>query len=150
MTIALSTNNKLGFIDGLISRPNDTDLNLLYSWIHNKDILISWILNSLSKEISTIILFSDSTFEIWIDLRDRFSNVMVLGFKLGRDLLNHFRNQQSVSVYFSKLKALLEELSNFRPICTCGKFSCDGDKDLISYFQMEYVMSFLMGLSDLA
>ena len=62
MTIALSVKNKLGFIDGSIPRPDSTDL--LGSWIRNNNIVISWILNSVSKEISASILFSDSAREI--------------------------------------------------------------------------------------
>ena len=67
-TIAISVKNKLVFVDGLISRPNGTDPALLSSWIRNNNIVISWILNSVSKEISTSILFIDSASEIWIDL----------------------------------------------------------------------------------
>ena len=33
-------------------------------------------------------------------------------------------------------------------MCSCGKCSCGGVKELTSYFQMEYVLSFLMGLND--
>ena len=69
-------------------------------------------------------------------------------FQLRRDLLNHVQHQQSVSVYFTKLKALWEELSNFRPVCSCGKCTYGGVQNLHSYFQIEYVMSFLMGLND--
>lgn len=70
-------------------------------------------------------------------------------FQLLRELLNRTKNQQYVSVYFTKLEALWEELSNFRPIGSCGKCSCEGLKNLNSYFHMEYIMSFLMGLNDL-
>ena len=149
MLIALSVKNKTGFVDGSILRPDGTDLGLLNAWIRNNNIVISWILNSVSKDISASILFSDSAFDIWLDLRDRFqqSNGPRI-FQLRRELINHTQNQQSVSVYFTKLKALWEELNNFRPVCSCGKCSCEGVKNLNSYFQMEYVMSFLMGLND--
>ena len=53
-----------------------------------------------------------------------------------------------MTVYFTKLKALYEELNNFKPSCSCGKCTCGGLKDLNAYFQMEYVMTFLMGLND--
>ena len=72
MTIALSVKNKLGFIDGSIKKPKGIDLNLLNSWIRNNNIGISWILNSVSKEISASIIFAESTVEIWLDLKDRF------------------------------------------------------------------------------
>ena len=63
MIIALSVKNKLGFIDGSISRPDGTESNLLSSWTRNNSIVISWILNSVSS-----ILFSDTALEIWNDL----------------------------------------------------------------------------------
>ena len=64
MVITLSVKNKIGFIDGSIPHPDGTDVTLLSSWIRNNNIVISWILNSVSKEISTSILFSDSAFEM--------------------------------------------------------------------------------------
>ena len=51
-------------------------------------------------------------------------------------------------MYFTKLKTLWEELSNYRPGCSCGKCTCGGGKELNAYHQMEYIMSFLMGLND--
>ena len=57
MLIALSIKNKLGFINGSIEKPEANDLNLLNSWIRNNNLVISWILNSVSKEISASIIF---------------------------------------------------------------------------------------------
>lgn len=70
MTIALSVQNKLGFIDGSIEKPDDIDLNLLNSWIWNNNLVISWMLNSVSKEIS--IIYSKLASKIWLDLQDIF------------------------------------------------------------------------------
>ena len=107
MVIALSVKNKIRFIDGSISRPDDTDLTLLSLWIRNNNIVISWILNSVSKEISGSILFSDFAFEMWNDLRDSFQQSEDPRiFQLQRYLLNHVQHQQSMNVYFNKLKAL--------------------------------------------
>ena len=64
-----------------------------------------------------------------------------------RDLINLTQDQLSASVYFTKLKVLGEELSNYIPICTCGKCTCGGVKALNTHYQMEYIMSFLMGLN---
>lgn len=51
-------------------------------------------------------------------------------------------------MYFTKLKSLWDELNNFHPSCTCGKCTCDGVKNLETFHQTEYVMTFLLGLND--
>ena len=141
--------NKLGFIDGSITKLIDTDVGLLHSWTRNNNMVISWILNSISKEISASIIFSETASEIWLDLKDRFqqSNGPRI-FQLKRNLINLHQDQDSASVYFTKMKALWEELSNFRPHCSCGKCMCVGVKELNNFYQNEYIMTFLMGLND--
>ena len=57
--------------------------------------------------------------------------------------MNLVQDQNFVSVYFTKLKTIWEELNNYRLVCTCG-----GVKNLNSHYQMKYIMSFLMGLND--
>lgn len=57
MKIVLSVENKLGFIDGSIPKPLESDHNLKNAWIRNNNIVISWLLNSVSKDISASILF---------------------------------------------------------------------------------------------
>ncbi|KAA8543184.1 hypothetical protein F0562_021321 [Nyssa sinensis] len=149
MLIALSVKNKLGFVDGSILEPQGTGNNLLNSWIRNNNIVISWILNSVSKEISASIIFAASAREIWLDLRDRFQQRnRPRIFQLKRELMNLHQEQSSVSIYFTKLKTIWEELSNYRLNCSCGKCSCGGVKNLNDHHQMEYIMSFLMGLDD--
>lgn len=72
MTIALSVKNKLGFVDGTITKPKGINADLLNSWIRNNNIVISWILNCISKDISTSVIYATSAHEIWNDLKDRF------------------------------------------------------------------------------
>lgn len=72
MSIALSAKNKLGFVNGKIAKPSDSNPENLSVWTRTNDMVISWILNSVSKEISASLIFVDTTAEIWNDLRDRF------------------------------------------------------------------------------
>ncbi|XP_075499485.1 uncharacterized protein LOC142537893 [Primulina tabacum] len=149
MKITLSVKNKLGFVDGSIAKPSDNELVLLNYWTRNNNIVISWILNSVSKEISASILFADSAAGIWQDLKERFqqSNGPRV-FQLRRELVSLRQEQDSVSLYFTKLKALWEELTNFRPMCHCGQCNYQGVKKIEAYFQTDYTMAFLMGLND--
>ena len=64
MTIALSVKNKLGFIDGSIPKSPGIDISLLNSWIRNNNVVISWILNSVPKEICASVIFSETATEI--------------------------------------------------------------------------------------
>ncbi|KAK0596652.1 hypothetical protein LWI29_017766 [Acer saccharum] len=41
MLIGLSVKNKLGFVDGSITKPEGTNLDLLNSWTRNNNIVIS-------------------------------------------------------------------------------------------------------------
>ncbi|XP_073271547.1 uncharacterized protein [Primulina huaijiensis] len=146
MIIALSVKNKLGFVDGSIPKPDDPAL--LNSWKRNNGIVTSWILNSVSKEISASIIFTDSALDIWQDLKERFqqSNGPRI-FQLRRELINHRQGQMTVSTYFTKLKTIWEELNNFRPQFICGS-CCEGVKKLESHHQMDYVLTFLMGFNE--
>lgn len=57
MLIALSVKNKVGFIDGWLPKPNSSDVVMYNSWMRNNNLVISWILNTVSKEISASIMF---------------------------------------------------------------------------------------------
>lgn len=45
--------------------------------------------------------------------------------------MNHIQGQSSVSVYFAKLKTILEELGNYKQVYSRGKYSCDSIKKLV-------------------
>lgn len=95
MLITLSVKNKLGFIDGFISRPQGSE-DLLNHWIHNNNIVISWILKSASKEISGIIIYSESAHDIWINLKKSYQQRnRPLIFQLRRELMNHTQGKRT-------------------------------------------------------
>lgn len=149
MLIALSVKNKVGFVDGSLPEPPLIEDINRDSWMRNNNLVISWILNSVSKDISTSIMFADSANEIWNDLKDRYeqSNGPRI-FQIRREITNLNQNQDVVGVYFTKLKSLTEELENFRPRCSCGKCDCCGVKEIEKYFQSEQIINFLMGLNE--
>ncbi|KAL5550091.1 hypothetical protein UlMin_000267 [Ulmus minor] len=72
MTMALIAKNKMCFVDGSISKPtiDEPSHNL---WLQCNNMVMSWILNSLSKEIAESVMYIDNAVEMWLDLRDRFS-----------------------------------------------------------------------------
>ncbi|XP_009631446.1 uncharacterized protein [Nicotiana tomentosiformis] len=69
--IALSAKNKLEFIDGTMVVPK-ADSGIQQAWARCNDMVLSWLLNSLSKEIAESVLYSQSANDLWSDLKDRF------------------------------------------------------------------------------
>ena len=55
MIMALTAKNKIGFVDGSISKPDPTD-PLFLSWTRCNNMVLSWLLNSVSKEIAGSII----------------------------------------------------------------------------------------------
>lgn len=148
MKIALDVKNKLGFVDGTLPKPPPEEVKPHRQWIRNNKIVLSWILNCVSKEISSSLLFADTAMEVWKDLEERFSQSNAPRiFELRREFVHCLQDQKSVGLYYTKLKSIWEELSNFRPCCKC-ECKCGGAKELASFLHSEYVMQFLMGLNE--
>lgn len=149
IVIALTVKNKIGFIDGSLPTPPATDPIQLNAWIRNSTMVFSWILNSVSKEIQSSVLYFSSAKEIWDELKTRFqqSNGPRL-FQIRRNLATLSQNDQTVVDYYTRMKSLWDELSTFRPGCSCGNCHCVGTQNLSTYFENECVMNFLMGLNE--
>lgn len=65
---ALSEKNKTGFIDGTIVKPDPS--NSKYdAWIRCNDMVLSWLLNSLSKDLagSVTVIYIDTARDMWLD-----------------------------------------------------------------------------------
>ncbi|XP_070015754.1 uncharacterized protein [Nicotiana sylvestris] len=69
--IALSAKNKVGFIDGTCLAPSSEtpDFKL---WNRCNDMVISWLLNSLSREIGESVIYSKTAKHLCDDLKEKF------------------------------------------------------------------------------
>ncbi|KAH0765474.1 hypothetical protein KY285_001345 [Solanum tuberosum] len=68
---ALSVKNKLGFIDGSCVKPS-TNSPQIRQWQRCDDMVASWILNSLTKDISDSVKYLTDSVELWKELEDRY------------------------------------------------------------------------------
>lgn len=59
MYMALSAKNKLQFINGTLPKPSPSDVDFS-SWTRCYDMVLSWIINSISKEIAASVISVDS------------------------------------------------------------------------------------------
>ena len=71
MTIALSFQQKLPFIDGTCTKP-DGNLPLLPYLQRYNDMVLSWLLNFFHKNIRDSVLFCDTTSAMWKELEKRY------------------------------------------------------------------------------
>jgi hypothetical protein len=77
MIMALTAKNKKGFINGSLPKPSDVFESdpLGFAWCRCNSMVLSWLINSVSKEIAASIIYKDSAPEMWMDLHDRFSHL---------------------------------------------------------------------------
>nr|XP_009608393.1 uncharacterized protein LOC104102399 [Nicotiana tomentosiformis] len=148
--IALSAKNKLGFIDGSLISPK-TDSAIQQAWERCNNIVLSWLLNSLSKEIAESVLFSQSANDLWSDLEDRFGQAnRAKLFQLQKELSSVVHGNSSVSTYFTKMKSLWDELDalNTFSVCVC-ECECWAKVKSLKAHQDERLLQFLIGLNDI-
>lgn len=147
MKRVLRIKNKLGFIDGSICEPEDPNDPLMEHWLRCNDIVITWMQNAMAIDTKYSTAYAETTHQLRIELEQGFAQQKVPRiFEIKQAITMLLQNQDLVKIYFSKLKALLDELMNYEAIPDCN---CGGLKVVVQNQQRDWVMKFLMGLNDL-
>ncbi|KAL3373520.1 hypothetical protein AABB24_005477, partial [Solanum stoloniferum] len=123
MQLSLLGKNKVGFIDGSVMRDHFSG-NLARLWDRCNAIVVSWILCNVSKELHSGVLFCSDSQLIWVDLKERFNTVNNSRiFQLHKEIFTLVQGVSAVSVYYSRLKDLLDEYDSIMPppLCNCPK-----------------------------
>ncbi|XP_028798428.1 uncharacterized protein LOC114753890 [Neltuma alba] len=145
MRIALRGKHKLGFVDGSCTKEMQED-NLKDQWERCNAVVLSWILNSISKELANGAVFFQDARLVWLDLQERFDKATGSRiFFLHREISSLRQNSLSVSSYFTRLKELWEEQSSLVPIPSC---KCETSKIYGEVIQQQKLLQFLMGLTE--
>ena len=145
MCLILSAKNKLGFIDGTIKAQSTTDIKYLLCKRCN-DLVISWILHSIQFDIARSVIFSDTAAAAWSDLHDRFSQGNDTRiYQIRQEIAECRQGSLSISVYYTKLKGLWDELASYQEPIMC---SCDMLNKIVVIEEKENVIQFLMGLNE--
>ncbi|XP_014522577.1 uncharacterized protein LOC106779060, partial [Vigna radiata var. radiata] len=124
MLTALSAKNKSEFVDQTLSKPSTTD-DLYPAWKRCNNMVVSWLVHSISPSIRQSILWMNQADDIWKDLKSRYSQ---------GDLLR-----------------IAESINKTRPdlSCTCiPACSCKALTESIERKQQDQIMQFLGGLND--
>lgn len=138
--MALTTKNKIDFINGTIAQPPKFDDPLFVAWTRRNNMILSWILNSISKEIYSNIIYTTSAYEMWADLKEQLSkwNSPRI-FHLQSAISSSSQDRLFISVFYTRLKALWDELHNY---CLFLNFTCGTLSTLILYQQKSCAFNF--------
>ncbi|XP_019236265.1 PREDICTED: uncharacterized protein LOC109216556 [Nicotiana attenuata] len=149
MLIALSAKNTVGLIDGIFLQPKISSDDFK-SWTRCNDMVISWLLNSLSKAIAESVLYTKTAKEILDELEERFgqSSGPQL-YHLQKEISESTQGNLDIAGYYTKLKKLWDELDSLDVCqhCTCD-CSCGGKLKNYKSQQDSRLIQFLMGLND--
>ncbi|XP_019246571.1 PREDICTED: uncharacterized protein LOC109226234 [Nicotiana attenuata] len=119
---ALSVKNKLGFINGDCKRL-DPDSSSYRLWERCDDMVTSWILNSLAKEIADSVEYVTDAIELWKELEDRYdqTNGTKL-YQIQKEINDLSQGALDITGYYTKMKKLWEELTTLitKSHCTCN------------------------------
>ena len=72
MIVSLTAKNKIGFLNGTIAIPDASSIEYI-SWMKWNMTIFSLIINSISREIASSLMYTNSVREVWLNLQDRFS-----------------------------------------------------------------------------
>lgn len=73
MRNAFKANNKIGFFDGTIKPPTETESDKKAQWVQVNSMLGSWIHNTLDASIRSYVHITNNVKDMWDDIRLHFS-----------------------------------------------------------------------------
>ncbi|XP_010507572.1 PREDICTED: uncharacterized protein LOC104784213 [Camelina sativa] len=146
MRIALDSKRKLGFVDGSLYRPDESDPSFAL-WSCCNSMVKSWLLNSVSPDIYRSILRLRDASDIWNDLYSHFHmSDLPRTFNLTQEIQDLSQGSMSLMVYYTKLKTLWSSLENTEEPdepCICGKAA-----RLQQKAERAKIVKFLAGLNE--
>ncbi|XP_062094092.1 uncharacterized protein LOC133800146 [Humulus lupulus] len=143
--LSVGVKNKIGFLTRTIPQPS-SDHHLFDPLSRCNQMVMSWIIHPVSPEIKSSIIYLDSAAVMWTELNTRFNqgNEPRI-FDLRTPLILLHQGDDFVSAYFTKLKAIWDEINELRPRTPC---TCAAANDSLELQNLEQVLQFLTGLNE--
>ena len=106
MVTALSAKNKVEFINGNAPEPLRTD-RTYNAWSRCNNMVVSWIVHSVSIAIRQSILWMNKAEEIWDDLKSQYAQGDLLRVSdLQQEASSMKQGTLTVTEYFTKLRII--------------------------------------------
>ncbi|CAM8948593.1 unnamed protein product [Rhodiola kirilowii] len=150
MARALGIKAKFGFVQGMFPRPTDDPIALA-RWERCNNVILSWIANSVSEEISASLVHSTSCIQTWIDLQDQFGGDNAMReYSISKDISLLMQGDMLVPTYYGKLIQLWGDEDSYSndELCTLGE-QCKSTKCMYAKKMKTRLQKFLMGLNDI-
>ncbi|CAN6692263.1 unnamed protein product [Malus baccata var. baccata] len=132
--MALMVKNKLGLVDGTIEKPSDDQIEELQQWNRCNSLVKTWLLGSMSKEISGSVIHCKDARQMWLDLQERFSHVNIVQ-------LFHIENE----IHDCVQNSMTDESDALVSIPACRY---ETKREITLYVETQKTIKFLMGLND--
>lgn len=142
MMRALAFKKKLGFINGKIPKPEDPEA--LDKWEQCNSAVLSWITNSVSKDITGVLIHFNDANQAWNDLEARYggSNGPTL-FALQVEIQKLKQGDLTVANYYNKLVKLWAEEDAMTNQELCDLWSeCKSTRWIQSKRELDKTMKF--------
>ncbi|XP_019241302.1 PREDICTED: uncharacterized protein LOC109238113 [Nicotiana attenuata] len=138
-----------GFINGKCGKPDPKDPTF-DQWEQCDNVVTSWILNSLSKDLADSLQYVHDPKELWQELEDRYDQAN--GAKLHqfqKEIIDLSQGALDITGYYTKMKKLWEELNtlNAHAQCKCH-CTCGAKANMQKAEQDRRLIQFLMGLNE--
>ncbi|XP_062086278.1 uncharacterized protein LOC133792392 [Humulus lupulus] len=145
MTISLGAKNKREFVDGSLPKPPST-VPIHSSWLRCNNMAMSWILISISNEITDLVMYLKTAVAIWQEITDRFSEGNdPRNFEIKQVLSQLWQGDDAASAYFCKLKDLWDEINEYHSYTI---YNCEGGKNNLDLYNRDQVLLFLARLNE--
>lgn len=149
MVIALNAKNKMKLITGELEEPN-MNSRIRALWERTNDMVISWILNTISEQIGNSLSFINTASDLWKELQEHYSQLDGHRiYQLTHDLVQLKQNNVAIEIYYKKLKGLWDVYDSLEApymcICTC---SCENGRVNGERDHRKRLIQFLMGLDE--
>ncbi|KAI3788114.1 hypothetical protein L2E82_00783 [Cichorium intybus] len=142
---ALTIRNKLGFINGKCSRPTNDEAKAV-KWDRANTVVVSWLLASMTENISSVYILSENASELWLELKQTYEKINgSVTFNVFQKINVLTQGSESVSDYFNSLNGLWKEFDSLSKISEC---TCTASKDRQSFSSQLKLFQFLMGLNE--
>ena len=108
--------------------------------------IISWLTHSIKADIVEGIIHAKTAHQVWVDLHDQFSQKKKKApaiFQIQKSIAMMLPGTMTLSTYFTKLKALWDELEAYDTPYTCNQREIYVDQR-----EEDKLMQLLMGLNE--